>query len=313
MKKNKIIILLLLMLFLVTGCTNNTYLSDKNNKRIVNESTGQNLRSDILCKPETEELIEIYSKYEDSLEFSVEELPKCTEMKLYNSEGYSGLWVQLFVIPLAWYVMKVGNLVNNYGIAIMLVGVMIRVLLIPLTLKTQNQSENMKKAQPELNRIEKKYKEKTDSDSMMQKSQEMMAVYSKYKIKPIGSCLTAFVQLPLFMGFLQAINRVPVIFEERLFTLDLGTTPLFGIRSGNYLYIILIVLIILTTYLSFKLNQNSMGSAEQEKQMQFTTNFMLIFISVASITLPTALALYWISTNAFAAIQSLIFKRGLKQ
>ena len=146
---------------------------------------------------------------------------------------------------------------------------------------------------------------------MMAKSQETMMVYQKYKINPVGSCLVSFIQLPLFFAFLEAINRVPAIFEGTLWSLQLGTTPMIGIKSGNYAYIILIVIIILTTYFSFKLSMNNGMNSEQQKQMSFMTTFMLIFISIASFSLPSAIALYWCATNGLNVIQTIIFKKLL--
>jgi len=305
MKKKRIIIIIMLFLAL-TGCTK--YLSDDNNKRITNEKTGQSLTSNILCKPADKELVSIYEKYSDNMEVKIEKLPDCNKMKIYDKRNYNGLWVQLFVRPLAWLIIKLGNLVKNYGLSVMLVGLALRIILMPFSAKTVKQSENMKKAQPEIERLERKYKDKTDSESMMQKSQETMLIYKKYNINPVGGCLVSFIQLPLFFAFLEAINRVPAIFEENLLTLQLGTTPLIGIKSGNYWYIILIALIILTTWLSFKFSMAT-GNSEQQKQMQFMTTFMLIFISIASFSLPTAIALYWIVTNGFNVIQTLILKK----
>ena len=306
--KNKLALLLVVLCLLLTGCTR--YLSDDNKKRITNDETGQSLPSNILCKPTEEKLLKIYEKYEDKLEFKLNKLPDCKDLPLYNSKTYTGLWAQIFIIPLAWYIIKVGTVVKSYGVAVMLVGLLIRIIMAPFTMKAAKQSENMKKAQPELNRLEQKYKTRTESDAMMQKSQEMMAIYKKYNISPLGSCLLSFVQFPLFLAFLEAVNRIPAIFESKLWTLQLGTTPFKGISGGNYWYILIVVLIILTTYLSFKFNMNSVGSPEQEKQMKFVTNFMLIFISIASLfSLPTAIALYWIVTNGFSVLQNLIMKK----
>ena len=138
-------------------------------------------------------------------------------------------------------------------------------------------------------------------------------IQKKYNISPFGSCLISFIQLPLFFGFLEAINRIPAIFEGDLGAYQLGTTPLIGIKSGNYFYIVLILLIILTTYLSFKFSMSSMGNADQQKQMKMMTGFMLVFISIASFSLPTAIALYWVVTNGFSVVQNLIMKRGKMQ
>lgn len=306
MKKKKLIVIIMLFLAL-TGCTK--YLSDDNNKRITNEDTGQSLTSNILCKPKDKELISIYEKYSDNMEIELKKLPDCKDMKIYDKNNYNGLWVQIFVRPLAWLIIKVGLLVKNYGISVMLMGLVLRLILLPFSAKTVKQSENMKKAQPEIEKLERKYKDKTDSESMMQKSQETMMIYKKYDINPVGGCLVSFIQLPIFFAFLEAINRIPAIFEENLFTLQLGTTPLVGIKSGNYGYLVLIAIIILTTWLSFKYSMANSGNSKQQKQMQFMTTFMLIFISIASFSLPTAIALYWGVTNGFSVLQTIILKK----
>jgi len=155
MKTKKIIIVIMLFLTL-TGCTK--YLSDDNNKRITNEKTGQSLTSNILCKPTDKELLSIYKKYSKNMEVKLEKLPECNKMKVYDKDTYSGLWVQIFVMPIAWLIIKLGILVKNYGISVMLIGLALRIVLMPFTAKTIKQSENMKKAQPEIQKLEKKYK-----------------------------------------------------------------------------------------------------------------------------------------------------------
>ena len=82
--KKKIVVLFAIVLLTLTGCTK--YLSDDNNKRVVNEKTGQNLTANILCLPEDNKLLEEYKKYEKNLPIKIEELPKCTEMKIYEKK-----------------------------------------------------------------------------------------------------------------------------------------------------------------------------------------------------------------------------------
>lgn len=310
--KKKTIIIIMVILLTLTGCTKT--LVDDDNKRITNEKTGQNLTANILCLPEDEELLEVYQQYENNLEVKLKDLPTCSNMKIYESESYNGLWVAIFVRPLAWCIIKLGKLVGNYGLSVMIIGLIIRIIILPLSAKTSKQQESMKKAQPEIERIEKKYANKNDQDSMMKKSQETLAIYQKYNINPMSSCLVAFIQFPLFFAFLEAINRVPAIFENSFWKFQLGTTPLVGIRDGNYYYIILIVLILLFTALSFKNSMGSMaGNTEQMKQTKYMLIFMTVFIGIASVQLPSAIALYWVVTNAFSVVQtSIIKKRGSK-
>jgi len=308
MKKKYIIIILLLVLSL-TGCTK--YMQNDKNERIKYEATGQILPSNILCRPTDPKLLEVYTKNESSMTVKLSNLPKCTEFKPSDIK-YVSLWESGFVKPLAWLILKIGEILKNYGLSVMLIGLLIRVIMMPLSKSSISQGENMKKAQPEIAKLEKKYQDKADQNAMMLKSQETMAIYKKYKINPLMGCLMAFIQLPLFFAFLEAINRVPAIFEEKLFGLQLGTNPVVGIGNGNYIYIALIVLIIATTYFSLKNTMQTsagMGGDAAQKQTQLMSKIMLIMISIASLTLPAAVALYWIVTNAFTVFQNMLVKR----
>jgi len=257
-------------------------------------------------------MLRLYEEHSGRIPNQIEDLPSCRSFRI-NSLGYNGLWEGIFVRPLAWLILFIGQLVRNYGASVMIVGLLIRLAILPLSLKTAKQSELMKKVQPEMAKVEKKYKDKKDSASMMAKSQETMALYKKHKVSPLSGCIMAFVQLPIFFAFLEAINRVPAIFEDSFLTLNLGTTPWIGIGNGQYLYIVLILLIIGTTYFAFKntMSAGATGTGAMGTQMQFIGKFMIIFISVISLSLPTAIALYWTVTNGFAVVQNLIVKRSM--
>ena len=299
MKKK--VILLLLVLCTLSGCTKRFTIEDKEN------DTQKSYVSNIVCKPESMELSKVYLDNIDKLEVDYESLPDCSDLKI-NSGGYEGLWTSLFVKPLAWLIVVLGKLVKNLGLSIMILGIALRAVLLPLSKKQVNMSENMKKAQKDLNRLESKYSGKDDRESMMAKSQEMMLIYKKYDISPFAGCLFSFLQLPLFFAFLEAVYRVPAIMEETLWKFHLGTTPLEGFQAGNYWYIILIVLIIGATYFSFK-NMNASDDA-QARQMKMMSTFMIVFISIVSFSLPAGIALYWIVSNAFTIVQNLIIKKG---
>lgn len=306
--KKKIFIIVAIVLVTLTGC--NKTLVDGDKKRVIDEKTGQSLSANILCLPEDEEILANYQKYEKYMDVKLSDLPKCSAMKVYDKKSYNGLWVQLFVRPLAWVIINLGKFLGNYGISVMVIGIIIRLIMMPFSAKTIKQQESLKKAQPELERIEKKYKDRTDQEAMMQKSQDTLAVYKKYNINPMSSCLISFIQLPLFFAFLEAINRVPAIFENNFWKFQLGTTPLVGIKEGNYYYIILIVLIVLFTALSFKMTMSQTSvTTESGIQSKYMMIFMTVFIGIASIQLPSAIALYWVVTNAFNVFQTILFKK----
>lgn len=309
MNKKLKVAILTIMMFLTVGCTK--YVKDDNNKQVINETTGQTLTANILCKPTSDELYKIYEENNDKLTTKLEELPSCDDFKPTDIK-YQSLWESIFVKPLAWLILKLGEIVRNYGLSVIIISILIRCILIPLTKNTMAQSENMKKASKELNKLEAKYANRTDNEAMMQKSQEMMMIYRKYNINPATSCLTSLIQLPLLFAFLEAINRVPAIFEGTLWNMSLGMTPSKALASGNYLYIILLVLIALSTFFSFKqamASQPQDGNNEMMRQVKTMTYIMTFMISLASLSLPTALALYWIVNNVFGICQNFIMKK----
>lgn len=308
--KNKIkLLVIMLVLVSTTGCTK--MLKDNENKGIVNPTTNQALVENILCKPTDEETVKIYEEKASNVDLN--KLPSCSEFTV-TTGGYEGIWTTIFVKPLAWFIIKLGELVKSYGFALIIATIIIRLILYPFTKKQLLQSENMKKAQPELNKLEKKYANKNDQQSMMLKSQEMMLIYKKYQINPLTGCLFSFLQIPLFFAFLEAINRIPVIFEETFLGLfQLGTSPAMAVFSqGKFYYAIFIVLIAAATYYSFKINSASAMSSEQEQQMKSMSNMMIIFMTIAAFSISTGIAIYWTTSNLFTIVQNLLVKRGKK-
>lgn len=315
MKKKRIIkiTLLLMIIFSLTGCTK--YIKDENKKVIRNIETGQNLPQNILCRPEDKNILKIYNEYNkttSNTKVDIDKLSKCSNMKIVSSD-YDGLWTTFFVQPLAWVIIKIGNLLKSYGLSLIITTLIIRGIMYPFTKKTAMQSENLKKAQPELERLEKKYKDKTDQQSMMQKNQEMLLIYKKNNINPISGCLFSFIQIPLFFAFYEAISRIPAIFEENFLGFQLGTSPAIALfTNGQLQYIILIILIPAATYFSFKLNSGASITKEQESQMKMMRNMMVIFMTITAFSISSGIAIYWITSNVFTIFQNLMVKRRIK-
>ena len=317
-KKFKKIFLLILMIITLTACT--TPLKGKDSKAITNPVTGQSLTENILCRPTDEQTKNLY--LENGVD--LEGLSECENISVIGD--YQGLWTTLFVRPLAFVIIKLGTLVKSPILAIIIITLLIRMVLYPITKKTALQSENLKKAQPELNRIEKKYEGKDDQESMTKKSQEMLMVYKKYNINPISGCIFSLIQIPLLFAFLEVINRVPAIFEETIFKgsfieLQMGTTPWYAMTHGSWYYILISILIIVTTYLSFKIttNQNmnnnkTMEESLMEKQNKMMMITMVLLTGFLSFSLPIAIAIYWITSSLFTVIQNLfIIKKSKKE
>lgn len=302
-KKIKKVAILSIAILLLTGCT--TTLVDSKKQAVKNPETGQSLTENILCQPENEKTVKIYEKNK----VNVKKLPKCDNFKV-TSGGYEGLWTSIFVKPLAYIILKLGKLVNSFAISIIIITVILRFILFPFTKKMALQSEMMKQASPELERIRKKYEGKTDEASLMRQNQEMLMVYKKYNFNPLSSCLVSFIQLPLFLAFFEAINRVPAIFEDKFIGLQLGTTPLVGFGTSTfYVYIILIVLIGATTVYTFKMN----GATSQDPSMKMMPVMMSVMIIFTALFMPSALGIYWVTQNLFMIVQNTITTKGAKK
>ena len=307
-KKTAKILLLVLSLVMLTGCTKT--LTDENKKAVKDEASGKTLTENILCRPTNESAIKIYE--ENNVD--IDALPKCENFQPFDE--YEGLWTTIFVKPLAWVIIKIGYLLGTIGLsqglangfAIILSCLAIRLILYPFTKKTAMQSEKMKEVQPQLEKLEKKYKNRTSEEDQKRKAEEMMMIYQKNKINPVSSCLLSFIQIPLLFAYLEAINRTPVIFENKFLKLDMGTTVSHGIMSNLwYLYAILLLLILATSYLSFR--KTLKDQTAMAAQMKGTIYFMLAMIVIAAFSLPVALGLYWITSSIFTVMQNLIVER----
>lgn len=317
MNKKILVVMLLIMTLSLTGCTN--YMKDKEGKVVKEPTTGQTLASNIICQPEDKNVIKTYEEHDQK----IDKLPTCKEFTP-ASGGYEGIWSTLVIKPLSWLIIFIGNFVKNYGLAIIIVTILIRLIIYPISKKSAMQSENMKKASKDMKKLEDKYRNRQDQDAQMMKAQEMMQIYKKFNINPMSGCIFAFIQMPLFLAFLESLNRIPAVFEGSFFGFNLGTSPfnaLFGsslsfdhliqsFSTGNWIYILLPITVALATFFSFKMNSGMGGSnPDQEKQMKMMMNIMLIFIVFASFTMSSSIVIYWITGSLFTILQSVWLRR----
>lgn len=316
-KKIGLLFVIGILTFSLSGCT--TYVKDKDGNPVKEVTTGQTLASNILCKPTNKDVIKTYEKND----VDIDKLPDCSDFTPASGE-YGGIWETVFIKPLSWFIVKVGEILGNYGLAIIAVTLIIRLIIFPISKKSALQSENMKFAQKDLEKLEHKYRGRESQEDQMMKAQEMMGIYKKYDINPMAGCLFAFIQMPLFFAFLESLNRLPIVFEGKFLSYHLGMSPfvkLFGgnfdfsvfvesFTNGGWIYLLLPVLVGLTTFFSFRLNSGvSGGSEEQQHQMKTMMNVMLVFIVITSFTMPTSIIIYWITGSLFTIVQAEVIRR----
>lgn len=123
-----------------------------------------------------------------------------------------------FLGPFCWLLGKILDLIyeglaavgiNNLALCIIIFTLVVKLILLPLTLKQQRGSKINQYIQPELQKIQKKYKNKTDQDSMLKQQQETQAVYRKYGTSMTNGCLTSFIQLPIIYALCRVIYNIP--------------------------------------------------------------------------------------------------------
>lgn len=115
---------------------------------------------------------------------------------------------------LGWIMELIFNMLNmigipNIGLAIIIFTIVVYMLMLPLTIKQQKFSKLSNKMNPELQAIQKKYKGKNDNDSMMAMQTETQAVYAKYGVSPMGSCVQMLIQLPILFALYKVIYAIP--------------------------------------------------------------------------------------------------------
>ena len=114
--------------------------------------------------------------------------------------GWIMNWIYLFLSNIG---------IENIGLTIIGLTVLIYMCMLPLTIKQQKFSKLQQKMQPELKKIQEKYKGKKDQESQIAMNQETQALYAKYGVSPVGSCLQLLIQMPIFFALYRVIYNVP--------------------------------------------------------------------------------------------------------
>ncbi|WP_424769359.1 YidC/Oxa1 family membrane protein insertase [Paenibacillus sp. sgz302251] len=177
---------------------------------------------------------------------------------------------------------------NSYGLAILLLTIIVRTLILPLTLKQYRSSKAMQALQPEMAEIKKKYK-----DNPQKQQEETMKLFQKHQVNPMAGCLPLIVQMPIFIALYNAIYWNPDIREHTFLWLQLGEKDP---------YYILPILAAATTYIQSKMMQKQQTQTMPGMGMMLAIFPVLIF--VMAISFPAALPLYWVYSNIYTIIQN---------
>jgi len=173
----------------------------------------------------------------------------------------------------------------NYGVAIILMTIVIKILLYPLTVKQIKSMKAMQDLQPKMKELQEKFKDKPEK-----LQQEMAALYKNSGVNPLAGCLPLLAQMPILMGIFFAIRDYSYIGDPTFFWLS-------NLSVADHIYV-LPILSAVTTYIQQKQTMND--DNPQTKMMMY---FMPIFIGYISINFPSGLVLYWVVSNIAQIIQ----------
>lgn len=219
-------------------------------------------------------------------------------------------WFDILAKPCLWFMNFIYKFIPNYGIAIIILTIVTRMLFWPLATKSYKSMGEMRKLQPLMQEIREKYK-----DDKQKMNQEMMGLYKTYKINPMGGCLPMLIQLPVFFALYrmlyQAIElrHAPFVLwindlsaPDRLFNFGFKIPfmdPPYGIP-------VLTLLMGATMFLQQKMTP-SPGDPSQAKMMMFLPIiFTFIFINFSS-----GLVLYWMVSNIVSISQQYYTQKKL--
>ena len=194
---------------------------------------------------------------------------------------------------------------NQYGIAIILFTVFVKVLLLPLTIKQTKSTKAMQDIQPKMQEIQEKYKNKPEKQQ-----QEIMKLYQEAKINPLAGCLPLLVQMPILIG-LFSVLREPVqygVFSSAAAfqNADSGFLWMQSLTKPDY------ILAIFSGASAFLMQKIMMPKDQQQGSMKVMTYVMAGMSLYWGFMFPAGLTLYWTVSNVFSIAQHYLIMNPLK-
>jgi YidC/Oxa1 family membrane protein insertase len=257
----------------------------------------------IPASPEIGDLLETELVVRDKPEarkFSLYAGPKAFKILEAHGNGLEQMvdygWFSVLAKPMFWLMSKFFVVTGNYGLAIILLTIVVRALLFYPSLKSATAMEEMKKIQPQVQAMREKFKK--DPQRM---NQEMMKLYKEHKVNPLGGCLPMLLQLPFFVALYNVLSV----------SIELRQSPFisFWIKDLSVYdpYYILPVLMGVSMVFTMKMTSTSVDPQQQKIMMFMNIAFIFLFA-----WLPSGLLLYITLSNVLSIVQQLYVRRILQ-
>jgi len=210
-------------------------------------------------------------------------------------------WFWFFAQPMLWTINWLYDLVGNYGVAIILMTLILRILIWPLTRKSYVSTMKMQRMQPELQRVQKLY-----ANDKARLQIEMMKIYQTHRTSPMSGCLPMLIQIPIFFALYKALLiSVPMRSANFLWISDLAVMDP---------YFILPILMGATMWLQQYLQTppTQAGANDAFASTQRVMKWMPLIFTVMFAWMPAGLVLYWTVSNLFGILQMYVIKKTNK-
>ncbi len=212
-----------------------------------------------------------------------------------------GMW-RWICYPVVWLLVKCHSIIPSYGIAIILLTILVRLVFWPLTRKSTEGMKKMQEIQPLMKELQAKFK-----DNPQRLQQETWALYREKKVNPLSSCLPMFIQIPVFIALFNVLrSAVELRYAGFLWIADLSEPEhLFALWFPFGGLNILPLLMAATMFLQSKLTPST-GDASQQRMM---TVFMPLMMLVMFYNFASALSLYWTLSQVMSIVQMWLIRR----
>lgn len=195
--------------------------------------------------------------------------------------------------------------VHQYGLSIIIFTIIVKVLLLPLTIKQTKSTKAMQDIQPRIQEIQEKYKNKPEKQN-----QEIVKLYGEAKINPLAGCLPLLIQMPILIG-LFSVLRDPVahgVFASKaqFMAADTGFLWMSNLTDKN------IILGVLSGISAYVMQKIMTPPDQQQGSMKMMTYMMAAFSLYWGVTFPAGVILYWTVSNLFSIAQHYLVMNPLK-